>query len=204
VSEPQYPPLAGSDQVTPPALPPASPPAPPPAPQSGWRQPQPAQTGWVMPTSVAQEPGRVSGLVVVAALFLLVVGVLTALAGAILLLGGSMLGQIGNAETDVGVFGAVGGFIAGVAVLVIAWALLEIFGAFGMLFRRGWGRAIGFITGIIGAIFTGLALLASLGSTGSADGGSTAGGVAVVLVVFLGYVLTVYSLLRGGGHFRRA
>ena len=204
MSEPQYPPLAGSDQVTPPALPPASPPAPPTAPQSGWGQPQPAQTGWVMPTSVAQEPGRVSGLVVVAALFLLVVGVLTALAGAILLLGGSMLGQIGNAETDVGVFGAVGGFIAGVAVLVIAWALLEIFGAFGMLFRRGWGRAIGFITGIIGAIFTGLALLASLGSTGSADGGSTAGGVAVVLVVFLGYVLTVYSLLRGGGHFRRA
>jgi hypothetical protein len=108
-----------------------------------------------MPASVAQGPGRVSGLVIVAALFLLVIGVLTALAGAILMIGGSMLGQIGNAETNIGVFGAFGGFIAGVAVVVIVWALLEIFGAFGMLLRRGWGRAIGFIVGVIGAIVAG-------------------------------------------------
>jgi hypothetical protein len=86
---------------------------------------------------------------------------------------------------------------------VIVWALLEIFGAFGMLLRRGWGRAIGFIVGVIGAIFTGFAIVASLASLG-ADGGSAAGGVAVVLVVFLGYLLTVFALLRGGGHFRRA
>jgi len=200
VSEPQYPSTGGPAQVTPPA----SPPAPLPAAQSGWGQPQPAQSGWVVPASVAQGPGRVSGLVIVAALFLLVIGVLTALAGAILMIGGSMLGQIGNAETDIGVFGAFGGFIAGVAVVVIVWALLEIFGAFGMLLRRGWGRAIGFIVGVIGAIFTGFALVASLASLGGADGGSTASGVAVVLVVFLGYLLTVFALLRGGGHFRRA
>jgi hypothetical protein len=87
---------------------------------------------------------------------------------------------------------------------VIVWALLEIFGAFGMLLRRGWGRAIGFIVGVIGAIFTGFAIVASLASLGGADGGSAAGGVAVVLVVFLGYLLTVFALLRGGGHFRRA
>jgi hypothetical protein len=153
---------------------------------------------------VAQGPGRVSGLVIVAALFLLVIGVLTALAGAILFVGGSLLGQIGSAETNVGVFGAFGGFIAGVAVVVIVWAVLEIFGAFGMLFRRGWGRAIGFIVGVIGAIFTAFALVASLASLGGADGGSNAGGVAVVLVVFLGYLLTVFALMRGGGHFRRA
>ena len=162
-----------------------------------------------MPASVAQGPGRVSGLVIVAALFLLVIGVLTALAGAILMIGGNMiggnvLGQVGTADTGNGVFGALGGFIAGVAVVVIVWALLEIFGAFGMLLRRGWGRAIGFIVGVIGAIFTGFALVASLASLGGADGGSTASGVAVVLVVFLGYLLTVFALLRGGGHFRRA
>jgi len=204
VSEPQYPSTGGPAQVTPPAPPPASPPAPPPAAQSGWGQPQPAQSGWVMPASVAQGPGRVSGLVIVAALFLLVIGVLTAVAGAILMIGGNVLGQVGTAETGSGVFGALGGFIAGIAVVVIVWALLEIFGAFGMLLRRGWGRAIGFIVGVIGAIFTGFALVASLASLGGADGGSTASGVAVVLVVFLGYLLTVFALLRGGGHFRRA
>jgi hypothetical protein len=204
VSEPQYPSTGGPAQVTPPAPPPVSPPAAPLVAQPGWGKPQPAQSGWVMPASVAQGPGRVSGLVIVAALFLLVIGVLTALAGAILMIGGSMLGQIGNAETNIGVFGALGGFIAGVAVVVIVWALLEIFGAFGMLLRRGWGRAIGFIVGVIGAIFTGFALVASLASLGGADGGSTASGVAVVLVVFLGYLLTVFALLRGGGHFRRA
>ncbi len=204
MSEPQYPSTGGPAQVAPPAPPPVSPPAAPPAAQSGWGQPQPAQAGWVMPASVAPGPGRVSGLVIVAALFLLVIGVLTALAGAILFLGGSLLGQVANAETNIGVFGALGGFIAGVAALVIVWALLEIFGAFGMLLRRGWGRAIGFIVGVIGAIFTGFALVASLASLGGADGGSAAGGVAVVLVVFLGYLLTVFALLRGGGHFRRA
>ena len=204
MSEPQYPSTGGPAQVAPPAPPPVSPPAAPPAAQSGWGQPQPAQAGWVMPASVAPGPGRVSGLVIVAALFLLVIGVLTALAGAILFLGGSLLGQVANAETNIGVFGALGGFIAGVAALVIVWALLEIFGAFGMLLRRGWGRAIGFIVGVIGAIFTGFALVASLASLGGADSGSAAGGVAVVLVVFLGYLLTVFALLRGGGHFRRA
>jgi len=145
VSEPQYPTTGGPAQVTPPAPPPVSPPAAPPTVQSGRGQPQPAQSGWVMPASVAQGPGRVSGLVIVAALFLLVIGVLTALAGAILMIGGNMiggnvLGQVGTADTGNGVFGALGGFIAGVAVVVIVWALLEIFGAFGMLLRRGWGR----------------------------------------------------------------
>jgi len=205
VSEPRYPSTGGPAQVTSPAPPPVSPPVAPPAAQSGWVQPQPAQSGWVMPASVAQGPGKVSGLVIVAALFLLVIGVLTALAGAILMIGGSLLGQAVNTETNSGVFGAISGFIAGVAVIVIVWALLEIFGAFGMLLRRGWGRAIGFIVGVIGAIFTGFALVASLASLGGADGGgSTASGVAVVLVVFLGYLLTVFALLRGGGHFRRA
>ena len=204
MSEPQYPSTGGPDQVTPLVPPPGVPPAQQPSPQSGWGQPQPAQTGWVMPASVGQGPGRVSGLVIVAALFLLVVGVLTALLGAGLFLGGNMLGQLDTAGTDTGIFGAVGGFLAGVAVVVIVWALLEIFGALGMLLRRGWGRAIGFIVGVIGAAFTGFALVASLGSLGSVDGGSTAGGVAVVLVVFLGYLLTVFALLRGGGHFRRA
>ncbi len=191
MSEPQYPSTGGPNQVTPPA------------PQPGWGQPQPAQTGWVMPASVAQRPGKVSGLVIIAALFLLLVGVLTALGGAILMLGGTVLGQLGTTETGTGVFGALGGFIAGVAVVVIVWALLEIFGAFGMLFRRGWGRALGFIVGIIGVLFTGLALLASLGSLGSTDGSSAGTGILVVLVVFLGYAVTVFALVRGGGHFRR-
>lgn len=204
MSEPRYPSTGGPAQVTSPAPPPDPPPAAPPAAQSGWVQPQPAQSGWVMPASVAQGPGKASGLIIVAALFLLVIGVLTALAGTILMISGSLLGQAVNTETNSGVFGAISGFIAGVAVIVIVWALLEICGAFGMLVRRGWGRAIGFIVGFIGAIFTGLALVASLASLGGADGGSTAGGVIVILVVFLGYVLTVVSLMRGGGHFRRA
>jgi hypothetical protein len=195
VSEPNYPPTGGPNQATSPA--------PAPAPQPGWGQPAPAQTGWVMPASVAQGPGKVSGLVIIAALFLLVVGVLTAIGGAILFLGGSVLGQFGTADTGTGVFGALGGFIAGVAVVVIVWALLEILGALGMLFRRGWGRALGFIVGIIGAIFTGLALLASLGSLGNTDGTSAGTAVAIVLVVFLGYAVTVFALVRGGGHFRR-
>jgi hypothetical protein len=155
-----------------------------------------------MPASLGQGPGRVSGLVIVAALFLLVIGILTGLGGAAIFVGGSLFGELGKAGTGSGFFGAVGGLISGVAVIIIIWALLEILGGFGMLFRRGWGRAIGFFVGIIGAIFTGLALLATLGSLGSVEGGAT--GVAVVLVVFLGYALTVFALARGGGHFRRA
>jgi hypothetical protein len=189
VSEPQHPPTEGSNQVTTPV------------PQPGWGQP--AQTGWVMPGTVAQGPGNVSLLVIVAALFLILAGLLTALGGAAVFLGGNLVGQIDTTGTGNGFFGALGGFIAGVAVVVIVWALLEILGAFGMLFRRGWGRAIGFIVGIIGGIFSGLVFVASAGSLGKADGNSAGAVVAVVLVLFLGYVLTVFALIRGGGHFRR-
>lgn len=155
-----------------------------------------------MPTAAPQAPGKVSFLVLLASIFLLLVGVLTAIAGGILFLGGNVLGQVGTAETGSGVFGAIGGFIAGIAVVVIVWALIEVFGAFGMLFRRTWGRVIGFMVGIIGAIFTGFGLLAAAGSLGNSDGTSAGAGVVVVLVVFLGYVLTVVALVRGGGHFR--
>jgi hypothetical protein len=161
-----------------------------------------------MPASVAQAPGRVSGLVMIAALFLLLIGVLTAIAGAALLVGGNLIGQLGNVETGTGIFGAIGGVVAGIAVVVIAWALLEILTGLGMVLRRSWGRAFGVVVGLIGAIFTGLALVASVGSLGNVpldNGDSTAAGAGagLIFVVFLGYVLTVVALMRGGAHFRR-
>ena len=163
-----------------------------------------------MPASVAQTPGRVSGLVVLSALFLLLIGVLTVLVGTALVLGGGILGQLGSADTDTGIFagtglfGALGGIVAGVGVVMIVWALLEILGGFGMLFRRAWGRAIGFFVGLIGAVFTGLVFVGAIRAlSDTTDSGSAAVGIAIALVVFLGYLLTVVALARGGAHFRR-
>jgi hypothetical protein len=81
----------------------------------------------------------------------------------------------------------------------VFWGLLEVIASIGMFIHRGWGRVLGLIVAVVGALFTGLGLVASLGA---AD--QTAGGIGVSLVLFAGYAFTVLALVVGAEHFRRA
>jgi hypothetical protein len=148
-------------------------------------------------------PRTTSILVVVAAIFLLVAGLLLLGMSAVLLLGSALFaGAEGAAELE-GMVGvelaeALAGIFAAVGVVALLASLLQVVGAFGMLAHRGWGRAIGLVVGVLGLLFWGLSFVAALGA--SADAGTS---LAFTGLFVAGYGLTVIACVTGGAHFRR-
>lgn len=139
-----------------------------------------------------------SGLVVLAAVFLLVAGLLWLVTGALFgVLGGLVAGleSVDGAGTG-GFFGATGGAVVVYGIAVVAWGIVEVFAAAAMLVRLGWGRALGLAIGVVGVAFTGLSLASALGS------GEPLASMGVTLVLVAGYGLTVLALVTGGAHFR--
>ena len=139
-----------------------------------------------------------SVLVVLAGLFLLIVGILTFGLGSLFGLLGGLLATAGTTESGLEVFGPIGGLVAGLAFLVVFWGLLEIIASIGMFIHRGWGRALGLIVGVVGVAFMALALIGTLTASES-----SAGGTGFSLVLAVGYGFTVLALVTGGAHFRR-
>jgi hypothetical protein len=164
--------------------------------------------GWA---PVAAPARSTSILVILAAAFLLISGLIVSLAGSLLLLGSAIFaGAQGVVELE-GVFGgdivaAFAGMFAVVAIVVLLWGVLEVVGALGIFARRSWGRAIGLVVGVIGLGFSGLSLLGAVGAGVGAEplAGPTAGELVMPVVIVAGYGLTVFALLTGGAHFRRA
>lgn len=137
-------------------------------------------------------------LVVLAAIFLLVAGLLSLLTGALFgVLGGLVAGLESVDGAGTGLVGAAGGAVVVYGVAVMAWGILEIFAATGMLVHRAWGRVLGLAIGVIGLAFTGLSLVSALG------GGEPLASMGVNLVLVAGYGLTVLGLVTGGDHFQR-
>ncbi len=175
--------------------------------QQAWPPPpataQPAQQAWPPPPAAAY-PGAVTAgpttsvLVVLAGIFLLIVGILTFGFGSLFGLLGGLFAAASTSDSELAVFGPVGSFIAGLAFVVVFWGILEIVASIGMFLHRGWGRAIGLVVGVVGLIF---GVLALLGSVSSSD--ATTGGIGFSLVFLAGYGLTVLALVTGGEHFRR-
>ena len=177
--------------------------------QAGWPPPPvgaAAQPAWPPPPASATAPWppvaaagpTTSVLVVVAGIFLLLAGILTFLLGAIFGLLGGLMAVVGTAEEGLGVLGPLGGMVAGLSFLVVFWGLLEVVAAIGMFLHRAWGRALGLIVGVVGALFAALAVLANV-----TPGDAEAGGVGFSLVLLAGYGLTVLALVTGAEHFRR-
>lgn len=193
------------------------PPATDPSPASAWPPPPvtdasatpawtPAEAGSLQGAgwpAAAAPPRSTSILVVAAAIFLLVSGLLLAGMSAVLLLGSALFaGAEGAAELEgmVGaeLAGALAGIFAAVGVVALLASLLQIVGGFGMLARRGWGRAIGLVVGVLGLLFWGLSFVSALGAP--ADAGTS---LAFTGVFVAGYGLSVGACLTGGAHFRR-
>jgi hypothetical protein len=202
------------------------PPAPPPD-ASGWPSPEatrpapawppppvttPSQPAWPPPPASATAPWppvaapgpRTSVLVVVAGIFLLVVGLLTLGMGGLLLLGSALFaGAQGSAELESVVGGNLADAFAGVFAVIggvaLVWGLLEIVGSIGMFAHRAWGRAIGLVVGALGLLVWGLSFLSAVG--GGPDAGSS---IAFTGALAAGYGLTVVALVTGSAHFRRA
>lgn len=197
------PPPAATPAAWPPPPVTARPPAAwPPPPDPAW-PPPPASATAPWPPAASAGP-RTSVLVVLAGIFLLVVGLLTLGMGGLLLLGSALVaGAQGSAELESVVGGdlaeAFAGMFAVIGGVALLWGLFEIVGAVGMFAHRGWGRAIGLVAGVAGLLLWGLSFLSALGA--GADGGAS---IAFTGVLVAGYGLTVVALVSGGQHFRRA
>jgi hypothetical protein len=138
--------------------------------------------------------------VVVAAVFLLVLGILTVGMGTLLLLAALLASGVGSVKGIGGdVAAAFGGLVALLAALVLLWAVLEMTAAIGMLAHRRWGRLLGLAIGGLGLAFAGLSLLTALGAGEAASGPS----IGFNLILVAGYGLTVLALATAGEHFRR-
>jgi hypothetical protein len=133
--------------------------------------------------------------VTLAAIFLIVMGVLQILAGAGCgLVGGRVNDQFGSWDSS-GAVGTLGIGVAALGVIVLLVGVAGIVAAAGIMQAKGWGRTTGIIVSIVAIIaFT----LGALG-TGSID--STAQLVLIVIAVLYGF--TVWALYSSAPYFSR-
>jgi len=186
--------------------------------------------GWVQPVPDSAMVSLVPmpGSVVVAAVVLLVLGVIALLVAGLFLLSGSIYQQLPNstfngldpAEIDsVRSFGRVFAFAFGAVALIVA--ICHLAAGVG-IFRRGtWARVLGMVMAGLGLIFSGLFFVlmlsvligglpvASVGSSGmtpeEVESAMRAGiGVFVVIVgaCLAAYLFTLVALIRNGRVFR--
>jgi hypothetical protein len=182
--EPMAAPPAGAP-MSEPMAPMAQPMAPAPA-----APPPPVQ--WAAPPPVVVAAGGRTTLAAIAGVGLIILGVLGGLFGlAIAVFGSSVVGQL-NLEQygdfgDVNNPGAIiGGAVAFIGIVVVAYSLVYLIGGIGIVRSRGWGRVMGLIVGILSGAFW----LLSLSGGGNSGSGGGIGFVLVMLAIHA-YVVVV-------------
>ena len=123
-----------------------------------------------------------TGIARIAGLIVAVLACLWAVVGAIIIVGGALskgvLDSVYNG-TDAG--NVVGGFFAGIGIVVLVLALIELIGGLGALFGKDWGRVISIIYSLlfgVATILIGLSAIAGGRTTDTAvSSTSTTGGL---------------------------
>jgi len=177
----------------PPAAPePAAPePAAPPAPPPAWQQ-QPAWQPAAAPPARPPRPGTVTA----ASIILIVIGTLVSLLGLVVVLGGALIGTIGDRSDLVdlpGVTGAVGGIVAIIGAIVVIFGVIELVSGIFALLGRGWARILAMVIAVLGALF------ALLGAFGSQSG--DAGGPVVNILLLIAYGFVIWAMATAGRWF---
>ncbi|HTC86022.1 MAG TPA: hypothetical protein VK656_04930 [Candidatus Acidoferrum sp.] len=154
---------AASDWSTPGA------PVPPTAP--GWAAPtQPsAPVGWAPPPVAPIGRQSTTGFAKTAAILLIAFGMLLGLFGLVFIAAGAAAGTIDQSFL-VGVSAAtLRDFVAGVGIVVLVFAVIQILGGIGSWRGSGWGRVIGLVYGVLGTLL-GLSALGSPARQGAGSG----------------------------------
>ena len=165
--------------------------APPPPQQPQWAPPPQQPTG-ADPATAARQSRPIG--VTLAAIFLIVMGVLEALVGGCTVVGGSAVGSLSNGQ-DNGAFGGLGAFIAGIGIFILVLGILQIVAGAGALGGRNWARWLGIVIAAIFAVFGILGGVASMTSSNGATGGIGS------IVIGVLYALTAYGLFAGAAFF---
>jgi hypothetical protein len=126
-----------------------------------------------------------------------VIGVLVALIGLLFIVGGALIGSVGD-RPDLGLDlngfgGAVGGIVAVVGAIVVLFGALELVSGIFAMLGRGWARILAIVMSVLGALF------AVLGLVGSRAEG--AGSPAISIVLLAAYVFVIWAMASGGRYF---
>ncbi|MFK0254242.1 hypothetical protein [Streptomyces sp. NPDC090445] len=163
--------------------------------QGGYAYPQQGQQaypgypagGYPAPAGQVPMPGGVKA----ARVILYVLGILQALFGVLLLLGGAFFASLfaDSSSSTASDAGAVaGGFFVIIGIICIAFALWPILTAAKMAKGRGGVRGSGIAFGVVQSLFAGLSVLTNLAALGSADGAPA---------IVLSMIMAVVSLALG-------
>ena len=136
-------------------------------------------------------------MVTAASVVLMVLGVLVTLIGLLFILGGALIGGVGN-RPDLGIdlngfSGAVGGIVAVVGAIVVVFGVLELLSGIFTMLGRAWARILAIVISVLGALF------AVLGIVGSRAEG--AGSPAVSIVLLVAYIFVIWAMASGGRYF---
>jgi hypothetical protein len=176
------------DQQQPPQQ---APQMPPPA-QPQWTPPPQQPTGWGGPGYGAPPP-RPTG-VTLAAIYLIVMGVLLALGGAACGILGGAASSIGSQDTT-GLASLLGGSLLVFGLILLVLGILSIAAGAGALGGRGWARWTGVVISVILAILLILGGISAMGGQGGATSGIT------TIVIGVLYALSAYALIAASSWF---
>jgi hypothetical protein len=157
--------------------------------QPQWSPPpqQPAGWGAAGPGPVERPTG-----VTLAAIYLIVMGVLVGLLGACV---GVLGGAAGGLESQLPGIGMIGGAIAVFGIIILILGILHIVAGAGALGGKGWARWTGVVVAVIMAILLALGGISSLGQ----EQGLTGGLVSIVLAVL--YAGSAWALVQATAFF---
>jgi hypothetical protein len=167
-----------------------------PPPQSQWTPPPQQPMGWGGP-GYGGPPPRPTG-VTLAAIYLIVMGVLTSLLGGCVAL---IAGSVGSAaDQQIPGLGAFLAFGAAIGVVVAIIGVLGIISGAGALGGASWARWLGIVVSVLFVIFGVLGVVGGLGSMNDPQSGGVTG-LAFSLVITIGYALSAYALIAAGNYF---
>lgn len=184
--QPSVPPTAPSWAAPQPPVPPTSPgwaaPTPPPPPTApGWAAPTPpaAPVGWAPPPVEPVGRRSTTGFAKAAGILLMVFGTLLGLFGLVFIAASTASRDLSEQFFGTVDARSIGDFVAGVGIVILVFAVIQIMGGIGSWRGSGWGRVIGLVYGVIGTLL-GIGTLAGSGS--SVRQGSVGSGLFILAV----------------------
>jgi hypothetical protein len=164
--------------------------------QPQWTPPPQQPTGWGTP-GYGGPPPRPTG-VTLAAIYLIVMGVLLALGGAACGLLGGAVGTIDPGQTGGNPFAVFGGIIAVMGIVVLVLGILSIAAGAGALGGKGWARWTGVVVSVLMVL---LGLLLIVGSLGNLDASGGITSLIFWLIITVAYALTAWALIQASAYF---
>ncbi|MGW0362101.1 hypothetical protein [Streptomyces sp. NPDC002990] len=181
-------------------------------PQGGYAYPQQAPQGYPGgPAGYPGAPAEMPGGVKAARVILFILGILQALGGVLVIIGGAVFASAfsdssSSSTADPGAIA--GGVFVVVGIFCLGLALWAILTAAKMSKGAGGVRVSGIIYGSLQALFSGFSLLANLAALGASDSTPVGGAILSLLLAVISFGLGIWLIVglansAAGAYFKR-